>query len=288
MLARYKIGTTILAIGFALLVPFTTAFAQQSRLESLPSGWHVYATGRVNPVAGQCANLSKTIWLVSTDGDHIQITESKPHRTEEPALPAKFKLEPRLQLGHRLVLGFDDGWLIGINAGEWGGGLWLTNKDGSLSKKVVMDNVGGLVPMGQSVLVLSGLAHMTFNFGTALMLSNPHHMNVALEWAVHLDAAPQSFTNRKDGSILVVTNYGIDQISRSGDLKRLLWLPQFRGYRLWSSSIAETNAGAIYMGSQMFVLRFSQSTRQDASTFSFYKIDWLLPDSCEDPCACKS
>ena len=46
-----------------------------------------------------------------------------------------FKLEPVLQRGQRQVLAIDGGWLIGIDTGEWGGGLWLTNNDGSVSKQ---------------------------------------------------------------------------------------------------------------------------------------------------------
>ena len=52
------------------------------------------------------------------------------------------------------------GWVLAYDGGEWGGGLWLTNDDGSLTKRIVSDNVRAVVPIDGGILVLSGLAHL--------------------------------------------------------------------------------------------------------------------------------
>ena len=40
------------------------------------------------------------------------------------------------RFGDRHVLGVADGWLVGFNAGEFGGGLWWFSFDGKRSKRI--------------------------------------------------------------------------------------------------------------------------------------------------------
>ena len=151
---------------------------------------------------------------------------------------------------------------------------------------IIKDNVRVIVPLGSEFLVLTGLSHMSLDHGTALMLSNPRRMHVELEWSKTLDSAPQAFTRKGTDSLLFQTRYGVFQINRAGELKRLVSLPQDRGYPFWASSPAETSDGTIYLGSRMFIRRFPPGTKVDAGTLSSYVEDWLLPDKCSRPCSC--
>lgn len=85
---------------------------------------------------------------------------------------------------------FKNGWLLAYDAGEWGGGLWLTNEDGSRTKRILNDNVRGVVPIDGGIFVLSGLAHMSINFGNAFIFSNPDGLDITLQHSVHLDGSP--------------------------------------------------------------------------------------------------
>src|ERR1700722_1866677 len=73
--------------------------------------------------------------------------------------------------GLRSAMHFKNGWLLAYDAGEWGGGLWLTNEDGSRTKRILNDNVRAVVPIDGGIVVLSGLAHMFINFGNAFIFS---------------------------------------------------------------------------------------------------------------------
>ena len=103
-----------------------------------------------------------------------------------------------------------------MDSGEWGGGLWLTNDDGSVDKEIANDNIRAIASLGSEFLVLTGLSHMSLEHGTALMRSNSHRMHVELEWAKILDSAPQTFTRRGTDSVFL-TRYSIFQINRAGN-----------------------------------------------------------------------
>src|SRR5262249_34244669 len=149
---------------------------QQSNVLPPVPGWHLY-TGNFSRATIDCIELSHAVWKITSDGDEVHVTQLAPSTSEKPPLPSMFKLEPVLQRGRRQVLAMDDGWLIGVDAGEWGGGLWLTNSDGSVSKEIIKDNVRVIVPLGSEFLVLTGLAHLSLDHGTVLMFPHPRRMH---------------------------------------------------------------------------------------------------------------
>lgn len=65
---------------------------------------------------------------------------------------------------------FADGWLVGIDGGEWGGGLFYVQQ-GQPPKELVRENVVALVPTSRGVQALFGLAHLTFDYGRYRMIS---------------------------------------------------------------------------------------------------------------------
>jgi hypothetical protein len=79
------------------------------------------------------------------------------------------------------VLHFKNAWLLGYDAGEWGGGLWLTNEDGSETKQILTDNVREMVRLDNGILVLTGLAHMSLDFSNAFIFSEPDGLNIPLQ-----------------------------------------------------------------------------------------------------------
>ncbi|MGC2705978.1 MAG: hypothetical protein WA361_15790 [Candidatus Acidiferrales bacterium] len=166
----------------------------------------------------------------------------------------------------------DDEWLLAYDGGEFGGGLWLTNEDGSEVKQIYDSDVQAVVPLGNRVLVLSGLAHMGMDAGDALIYSSPRAMNMALQKSIKLDGSPRTFVQESDGSVLFVTTHSLCRITANGELKILHTLPSWTAQQ-YANSMAATPDGSIYVGMRMFVLKLNDKGGE-------YTEEWMLPDDC--------
>jgi hypothetical protein len=284
-----------LAFAVGLLVfALTGARDPEIAVQAEPPGWYIYPMEKLDSVTLSCLNYSHMSRAVSIEGDRLKITDYRPRDVKQLPLPVHFKVKPEWELrARRHVTKVEGGWLVGIDAGEWGGGLWITNGDGSLSKQIVMDNIKGIIPVSEGIFIFSGLAHMSGDFGNVLMLSDPHDMHVSFEWAAHLTSEPQAFVAQADNSILMATKFGVWRLTPSGELNHLFWMKLFRGFSFYINSIAETADGTIYLGSEAFVLRFRETGVRHIETLSNYSEDLLLPDQCrqlvmsQNQCVCR-
>jgi hypothetical protein len=182
---------------------------------------------------------------------------------------------------------FAEGWLLAYDGGEFGGGLWLTNQDGSETKRILSDNVRAVVPLdGSGILVLSGLAHMSTDSGNEFIFSNPNGLNITLQNSAHLDGAPMTYTKLADGSVFFVTTHRLHAITKSESPTRLGHdFPNWMKMQYPNSIVARSD-GTIFIGMRMFVLRLTPNPTD-------YSEDWLLPNSCRKfemkqlDCVCK-
>jgi hypothetical protein len=247
------------AYQLALVVAFFSASShvgQESRSPAgtIPTGWYVYPEDKLNrwpenSTWSPCPSDSLTDWQVRAEGDAVRITKMANNRTskfrdksEQLPLPRLLKHEQgmpgqTIRAGLRSVLHFKNDWLLAYDGGEWGGGLWLTNDDGSETKRILSDNVREMIPIDDGVLVLSGLAHMTIDFGNAFIFSNPDGMNISLQHAVRLDGEPSGYAKEPNGSVLFVTTYGLCRITKSGELQRLTGFPRWSQHAFTNSMV---------------------------------------------------
>jgi hypothetical protein len=176
-------------------------------------------------------------------------------------------------------------WLLAYDAGEWGGGLWVTNEDGSEIRRLINENVHAVIPIDAGFLVLSGLAHMGQDFGNAFIFSNPDGLNIPLRHTVRLDGEPRAYAKTSDGSVLFVTTPGLSRITKSGELQSLSSFPDWSRYQ-YATSMAIASDGNIFVAMRMFVLKLRPTT-------GGYSQEWLLPTACrqfelkEIDCVCK-
>jgi hypothetical protein len=287
------LGTAIAGV----LLPFSF-FAQESAPQTgiMPEGWYAYPESNfehLDESTRRCFNFSRNNWQVTNDGNGIEISRlirQKGGAQSLPSLPPFLKHEAGMP-GHTVGFGlqsathFGNGWLLAFDAGEFGGGLWLTNDDGSETKQILSDNVHAVVPIDGGVLVLSGLAHMGMDFGNARIFSNPNGLSIWLRQAVHLDGEPRAFVKESDGSVLFVTTHGLHRITTSGSLQNLVELPEWTRFQ-YANSMAIASDGDIFIGMRMFVLRLSAIS-------DGYSQEWLLPTECrhfylkQSDCDCK-
>jgi len=288
MLAPQKVAFQV-ALVVAFLLPSSWA-GQQSRSSAgaIPEGWYAYPENKLNAwpqnsTWSPCPSVSLIDWQVSTEGDAVRITKllndrtSIQNRSEQWPLPRLLKHEQGMpgqtvRAGLKSVLHFKNDWLLAYDGGEWGGGLWLTNDDGSETKRILSDNVREMIPIDDGVLVLSGLSHMVIDFGNAFIFSNPDGMNISLQHAVHLDGEPSGYAKELNGSVLFVTTYRLCRITKSGELQTLIGFPRWSPH-VFTNSMVITPDGSIFIGMRMFVLRLRK-------TSDGYRTEWLLPNEC--------
>ena len=170
------------------------------------------------------------------------------------------------------------GWLLGFDAGEFGGGLWSADSSGN-THKLSGENVRGLVDTPQGVLVFVGLAHLGLDSGNVLIVP---YTAADVKTLAKLDGAPEALTRISNDTALVVTTHGITEISSSGSAKTLLHADFGL---LYPNSVVSTPDGTVYVGMRLFVVRFDPHAEHDAE-------QWFLPQSCErfetTGCVCRA
>jgi hypothetical protein len=295
--SRWKQCTVRLSVIAAAIVLSQIALAQQpaSPTGSIPAGWYVYPDDKLknlDETTLRSFNYSQNEWQVANEGDGINITKLIRRKSGDqtiPSLPPLLKHENGMpgraaSDGLRTAIHYGNGWLLAYDAGEFGGGLWLTNDDGSQTKRILDNNVRAVIPVDNGILVLSGLAHRTMDFGNAFIFSTPNGLDISLQHAMHLDGKPSAPAKAPDGSVFFVTTYGLCRITKTGELQRLIYFPKWAMYQ-YPNSMAITPDGAIFIGMRMFVLK----VRPDAE----YSKEWLLPNECRKfelgrlDCVCK-
>jgi hypothetical protein len=239
--------------------------------QSPPTGWAIYPMPENDSSAMQCANYSQLEWRVSLSetGTAQIVPRPKPYGARFSKLPAGVKRQKGM-IGAESTFKLQNGWLLGFDAGEFGGGLWFADVDGK-TQELSNENVRGFVETQQGVLVFVGLAHMGLDSGKVLIVPYKITSQTDLRTLGELDGAPEAVSKLSDDTALVITTQGISQIASSGVSKTLL-RRRFSG--LYPNSIVSASDSAIYAGMRLFVVRLVPQSGE-------YTEQWLIPDNCK-------
>lgn len=269
-MSRHETKETKLLLPLvALLCIACCVSCKEKAGRALPSGWSLVNTPTLDSPMLQCANYSKQSWKVSSIKDAIGIEDSQPLRLAQ-ALPDNFKRTADM-VGNSSAVELTDGFLIGFDGGEFGGGLWRSQKDGSSVTKLLDAPVRSLMATSKGVLVFTGTAHMGLDNGQAWILRNiAEDRQPAL--LLELDGAPQVLFHEGGDSVLVVTTHGVTRVTPEGRTEVLTKAP-FQS--LYPASVAETSDHQIYVGMRMFVVQLSPNG-------SGYAQQWFVRSECRE------
>lgn len=267
-----KLVGRILLWGTVAMICSGSGNAQTSVSKDIPDGWVAYQTPADGGDVLRCANLSRKEWQVTlSDAGRILIaqdpaTVGKPRATD---LPPGVKHQQGMVGSHSTVK-LKNGWLLGFDAGEFGGGLWFAAFNGPV-QRLSSENIHGFIETARNVLIFTGLSHMGYDSGKVLTVPFALETEADLKTLVDLDGAPEAFTKVSDDAVLVVTTHGVSRIEADGSMRKLL----SRNFgMLYPNSIVSTKDGAIYAGMRLFVVRLVPAS-------GGYKQEWLLPKDCE-------
>lgn len=259
--------TFLLMVVLATTLPLAAQSPPAYDDHALPEGWIQAPSSKDNPALWECAGRAGS-WVVSESHGPLAITELDFEQEEEVAVPPFLKLTKEMK-GRKHLLRTANGWLIGFDAGEFGGGLWWFNEDGSDSTKLLSDNVHAIYETRNGTFVLAGLAHMGHDAGEVdQFIETPE--KVTLKWVASLGGSPEASTVDPDGDIVVTSPRGVVRVDYSGKVHTLYRSGEDLTYP--TSVVVDPN-GDIYVGMRFFVLRLRPAD-------TLYRPQWLMRKSC--------
>jgi hypothetical protein len=226
------------------------------------------------------AGSSKHDWHVAIEAGRLRIDEEEGEHVDAlPFEPQPITEHGQLELaGTRHVVAVTGGFLVGFDAGEFGGGPWWFSADGTRRRKLtlrgishnhVAENVHEFVALAGDFLAFEGLNHLGGNDGQVVRL----HLGPDGDWQPSLFAAlnscAQAVVQESKTTWLLATTTGIWRLDAQARVQPV-W--QSRGKYLYHpSSIARDAAGIVYMGMRGAIV---QMTPRPGSA---YAVDVLVP-----------
>ncbi len=201
------------------------------------------------------ANRSRHEWRVVVSSAQMQIMDVGGRtRDNDVVFPPHFHRTDEMP-GRAITAKAGDQWLVGFNAGEFGGGLWWTNQDGRRVERLARENVQAFVTRGEEVLVFTGLAHMGYDKGTAYSF-RPTPGGGELVRIADLDSAPAAAWLQDNGSVLIAVSNGVVSLRPDGRVVRL-YKQDVMGM-LYPNSVVGQEDNAIFVGMRFYVLRLQR------------------------------
>ncbi len=261
------------SMAFLLSVVFVAAFPTPAQNSSSyidqgpPEGWVQAPSSKVNPALWECAGRGGS-WVVSEPQSSMTIKELDLDSEEQVVVPPQLKLTKEM-VGKKSLLRTASGWLIGFDAGEFGGGLWWFSEDGSESTKLLSNNVHSIYETPDGIFVLAGLAHLSLDSGEIQQFIETTE-KVTLRWVANLGGSPEASTLAPDGQIVIASMRSVVRVDHGGKVHTLYKSGEDLTY---PTSVVVDGNGDIFVAMRFFILRLIPD--EDA-----YRSQWLMPKRC--------
>jgi hypothetical protein len=217
------------------------------------------------------ANHDRDEWIVTLAMGHPQ-ARLKNHKDDIPVpLPFKIEAGPAKEglHGRRQIVKVSDGWIVGFNAGEWGGGLWWFSPDGKQRYKIAKARVQGFVETKQGLLVMEGLAHISTFEGTIMTIKKNQNNKWESKILIDIKDKPNVWVHFEDDTLLLATtNRLLKVVPDTKEIEviadNMFWIG------LYPNSMVITRGGVIYVGMRHGVAKIEREVGKA-------RIHWLLP-----------
>ena len=248
----------------------TNTAAPAATPSPVPAGW---VPIQPSEERRRCANYSRDEWRISIDGGAVSIAKASTREPNSgPKLPFALPPQPELR-GRRHVLAAGDGFLVGFDAGEWGGALYWFGKDGAGQQKLASENVRGLVALGpDTALAIEGLAHLSMSEGRVRWLERRGGAGAFRAAAqTPLPDAPQAHVAVPGGAVYLLTTSSLVRVTPD---RRVTVVQPVETYGLYPDSMAIDPGGALWIGMRQLVLRLLPARDRFTET-------WLVREDCQ-------
>jgi hypothetical protein len=274
-MSNFLIAIFVLAICTSCALSISSQQTNHSQntqgASSVPDGWIVYPNQEIGSSTLQCANHARREWRVEQGENNVKIRLDT-LSDHQAALPdvIRFRDAEVGTKGYRSVQEVPDGWLIGLDVGEFGGGLWWFSSDGKSKEKLSAENIIGFTKTSIGVFAFTGLAHLSNDNGEVVKIVGVKNAPRKIETLVNLGSAPRAFITESNDSFLILTTKSLVRVKLSGTMVKIL---STRYGQLYPNSMVVSPSGIIYIGMRHFVTRLTP-------TSDGYLEEWLVPNGC--------
>jgi hypothetical protein len=266
---RRSASVLLIAVVICATLPSLAQQALGDNERKPPDGWIESPAAKTNPGLWECAEYGGSV-IVGLDEGAVRISKPPDEEAEEVPLPQYLKLSKEM-IGRRSLLRTADGWLVGFDGGEFGGGLWWFNNEGDKNRKLLSENVHSIYQTTDGVFVLVGLAHLSLDDGKIYQFTETAEEKSVKPFA-DLGGSPEASTVDPDGQFIIATPRGVLAVDYMGSIRDLYKSDEGLTY---PTSVVVDAAGDIFVGMRFFVLRLIRI--KDGA----YKPQWLMSKKCQ-------
>lgn len=231
----------------------------------------------------RCRAQAQCAWHVADQPAGAAIYHSRPDFRRDP-LPIEGPAGadgPWNGRGTRYVARVADGWIVALNAGEFGAGLWWVARDGKGYKKLGEPHVVDLIATNSGLLAPTGLDHMVNGRGEVLLIDRDRKGVWRARRLARIGASAKAATVGLDGALLVVTRTELVRVTGRGEVTVLHkgrwdgWLDQSANSisPFYPGSVIVQSNGDILIGMRAAIVRLIPEGRR-------YREEWLAPEKC--------
>ncbi len=186
------------------------------------------------------------------------VAEAAPQGPRVDALPFKVTWQqfPDDAPGSRLVHPVEDGFIVGYNAAEQGGGIWWFSPNGEQRRFIAKEHPVTFLQRGVEVLALVGATLEGRSSGRLLRMYRLPDGTWRWQRVAEVSRTPRTGLLEPDGSVLVLTDASVLRISPSGE-KSSLHAGPWRS--LSPSSMVRAPDGALFIGAKGGVIELRQA-----------------------------
>ena len=231
--------------------------------------WSVFSSGTPSKEKIECSGFSSSNWRVEKEIGGIQITKSLSRDLSIENLP--FRFNSKNISSHQRVSAISKAgefWLLGLDGGEWGGGLWWVSPDGGQGQLLDM-NVRSILETKNGPLVFVGLNHENKKSGEVFLV-RPDKTGLIVASIAKLKGVPSASILTLDKEVLMISENNLIQMTLDGKMRKIAKLPLY-----YPNSMAQDNDGSIWIGGRHFVVRIICQN-------GGMKEEWYVPDNCKD------
>jgi hypothetical protein len=237
---------------------------------------------KVPKSVARCPGQSQCEWHLFEDRRGLAVYHSRPdYRRDVVPVERRSGLDepPWESRGSRCAVKVEDGWIVALDAGEFGAGLWWVALDGATFRKLGEPHVAELIKTKIGILAPTGLDHLANGKGEVLLIRRGRGGVWQSGRFASVGDSAYAATAAADGSLLVVTRTSLIGVSAKGKvtvLHRGQWSEFFEAGEktvsaFYPGSVVRRETGEIFIGMRAAVVRLTPMARG-------FREDWLAPN----------
>lgn len=142
-----------------------------------------------------------------------------------------------------------DGWLVGENRGEFGGGLHWYSQDGHASYRITDEPLVALYQGNRELWALDGLNHLGCDWGSLMRVHKPlHQSRWCAQEVARLPHAPTTMVQACAHSFYVATYGGLLHVNVAGYTSVLIGGEAWTALQPSTSIVLDADQGRIFIG----------------------------------------